>query len=78
MQDMVDHLISQSNPTLQPLMFEEEPEESSISDDINKLQPGEVMYVMSFIPIIIQKIMSPDILYLGQKKKKNVRLLSPK
>jgi hypothetical protein len=63
MQDMVDNLISQSNATLQPHMFEEEPEELSISDDINKLHPGEVMYVVSIIPIIIKKFMSPDILY---------------
>ncbi|XP_048772912.1 uncharacterized protein LOC125678468 isoform X2 [Ostrea edulis] len=43
MQDMVDHLISQSNATLQPHMFEEEPEELSISGEVNKLHPGEVM-----------------------------------
>ncbi|XP_062590426.1 pleckstrin homology domain-containing family M member 2-like [Saccostrea cucullata] len=44
MQDMVDNIISQSDATLQPHMFEEEPEELTLSveKDVNQLHPGEV------------------------------------
>ncbi|XP_061197272.1 pleckstrin homology domain-containing family M member 2-like [Saccostrea echinata] len=44
MQDMVDHIISQSDASLQPHMFEEEPEELMLNEEkeVNQLHPGEV------------------------------------